>query len=54
MVEFIPKEKRILAGETFLEATECSVSYALADQQYRFSFEYIQGEAKHFEFFGKQ
>jgi len=48
------QRKSILAGETFLEATECSVGYALADQQYRFSFEYIQGEAKHFEFFGKQ
>lgn len=48
------QRKSILAGETFLEATECSVRYALADAQYRFSFEYIQGEAKHFEFFGKQ
>jgi hypothetical protein len=47
------QRKSILAGETFLEATECSVKYALADEPYRFSFEYIQGEAKHFEFFGK-
>jgi len=48
------KRKSILAGETFLDATECSVGYALAEEQYRFSFEYIQGEAKHFEFYGKQ
>ncbi len=48
------QRKNILAGETFLEATECSVKYALAEEQYKFSFEYIQGEAKHFEFFGKQ
>ncbi len=48
------QRKSILAGETFLEATECSVRYALAEEQYRFNFEYIQGEAKHFEFFGKQ
>lgn len=48
------QRKNILAGETFLEATECSVRYAVADEQYRFSFEYIHGEAKHFEFFGKQ
>ena len=48
------QRKSILAGETFLEATECSVGYAFAEEQYRFRFEYIQGEAKHFEFFGKQ
>ncbi len=48
------KRKSILAGETFLEAAECSVRYAMADEQYRFRFEYIQGEAKYFEFYGKQ
>jgi hypothetical protein len=48
------QRKNILAGETFLEAAECSVRYAMADEQYRFTFEYIQGEAKHFEFYGKQ
>jgi hypothetical protein len=45
--------KSILAGGTFLGASECIVSYALDEQQYRFRFEYIQGEAKHFEFYGK-
>ena len=48
------QRKSILAGKTFLEAAECSVGYALAEEQYRFRFEYIQGEAKHFEFYGKQ
>jgi len=48
------KRKSILAGETFLEAAECSVRYAIADEQYGFRFEYIQGEAKYFEFYGKQ
>ncbi|UPT77579.1 hypothetical protein MN086_00130 [Sulfurovum sp. XGS-02] len=48
------KRKSILAGETFLEAAECSVRYAMADDQYGFKFEYIQGEAKYFEFYGKQ
>ncbi len=48
------KRKSILAGETFLEAAECSVRYAMADEQYGFRFEYIQGEAKYFEFYGKQ
>jgi hypothetical protein len=48
------KMKSILAGETFLEAAECSVRYAVADEQYGFRFEYIQGEAKYFEFYGKQ
>lgn len=47
------KRANIVAGKTFLEAAECSVSYALAEQQYRFGFEYIDGEAKHFEFYGK-
>ena len=48
------KRKSILAGKTFLEAAECSVRYAMADEQYGFRFEYIQGEAKYFEFYGKQ
>ena len=48
------KRKSILAGKTFVEATECSVGYTLSEEQYRFRFEYIQGEAKHFEFYGKQ
>ena len=47
------ERKNILAGDTFLDATECLVSYALEEEQYRFRFEYIQGEAKHFEFHGK-
>jgi len=48
------QRKSILADKTFLEAAECSVSYAFAEEQYRFRFKYIQGEAKHFEFYGKQ
>jgi len=48
------QRKSILADKEFLDATECSVSYALAGERYRFRFEYIQGEAKHFEFYGKQ
>jgi hypothetical protein len=45
--------KSVLAGESFIDATECLVSYSLEEQQYRFRFEYIQGESKHFEFYGK-
>ncbi len=48
------KRKSILAGETFIEAAECSVRYAMADEQFGFRFEYIQGEANYFEFYGKQ
>jgi len=48
------KRKSILAGKTFVEAAECSVGYTLSEEQYGFRFEYIQGEAKHFEFYGKQ
>jgi len=48
------QRKSILAGKDFLDETECTVSYALMEERYRFSFEYRQGEAKHFEFYGKQ
>ncbi len=48
------ERKNILVNKEFLDETECSVSYALAGEQYRFRFEYIQGEAKYFEFYGKQ
>lgn len=48
------QRKSILADKEFLDATECSVEYAFEQEQYRFRFEYIQGEAKHFEFYGKQ
>ena len=48
------QRKKILAGETFLEESECSVSYASSGNLYRFTFEYIRGEAKYFEFYGKQ
>ena len=47
------ERKSILAGEAFLDATECLVHYSLEEQQYGFRFEYIQGESKHFEFYGK-
>ena len=45
--------KNIVAGKTFLEESQCDVSYASAGGQYKFRFEYILGEAKHFEFYGK-
>ena len=48
------ERKSIMAGKTFLDASVCSVSYTLSEAQYKFRFEYIQGEAKHFEFYGKQ
>ena len=48
------QRKNIVAGKAFLDETECIVSYTLLEEQYRFSFEYRQGEAKHFEFYGKQ
>ena len=48
------KRKSILADKKFVEAAECSVGYAFAKEKYSFRFEYIQGEAKHFEFYGKQ
>lgn len=46
--------KNIIAGKNFLEESECSVSFKSAGGHYAFRFEYIKGEAKHFEFFGKK
>jgi len=44
------EKKILLAGGTFLEESQCSVSYGAG---YRFTFDYIRGEAKYFEFHGK-
>ncbi len=46
--------QNVLADTAFMDETQCSVSYRYAKEQYRFGFEYIQGEAKYFEFYGKQ
>jgi hypothetical protein len=43
-------KKQILAGSTFLGESRCSVRY---DGGYRFTFDYIEGESKYFEFHGK-
>lgn len=48
------QKKTLFAGKEFLEETQCSVRYALNGGFYRFTFEYIEGGAKHFEFYGKQ
>jgi len=44
---------KILAGSNFIQESTCMVSYRTAGEPYRFSFEYVQGEAKYFEFYGK-
>lgn len=44
-------KKKLLAGSSFLGASSCSVDYGTG---YRFTFKYINGESKHFEFYGKQ
>ena len=44
------KKKNLLAGGTFLAESRCSVRYG---DGYRFTFDYIRGEAKYFEFHGK-
>jgi hypothetical protein len=48
------ERKTLFPGKEFLDATACSVQYALGGAYYRFTFEYIEEEAKHFEFYGKQ
>lgn len=45
------EKKNLLAGGTFLKESRCSVNYGAG---YRFTFDYIRGEAKYFEFHGKQ
>ena len=36
------------------DTAKCSVNYSFDGDYYRFSFEYIEGEAKYFEFYGKK
>jgi hypothetical protein len=43
--------EKLIAGKNFLEESVCTVSYQSAQRAYSFRFEYIQGEAKHFEFY---
>jgi hypothetical protein len=42
--------KDVLASGKFLEASYCTVYYGAG---YKFTFDYIEGEAKYFEFYGK-
>jgi len=44
------EKKNLLAGSNFLGESRCSVNYGAG---YKFTFDYIQGEAKYFEFYGK-
>lgn len=46
------QRKALLADKIFLDETACTVQYALSGEQYKFRFEYRQGEAKYFEFYG--
>ena len=48
------QRKTLFAGKEFLEETQCTVRYALGGAYYRFTFEYIEGGAKYFEFYGKE
>ena len=45
------ERKAILAGEVFMDTTECMVSYMLDERQYRFRFEYINGTTKRKTYF---
>ena len=44
------EKKHLLAGGTFLGESHCTVNFGAG---YKFTFDYIQGEAKYFEFYGK-
>jgi len=44
------EKKNVLAEGTFLGESRCSVNFGAG---YKFTFDYIQGEAKYFEFYGK-
>ena len=43
----------LFAGDTFTNQSACTVQYAMDGKQYRFGFEWIEEEAKHFEFYGQ-
>ncbi len=45
------EKKNLLAGSTFLGESRCSVTYG---DGYRFTFDYIAGESKYFEFYEKR
>lgn len=45
------EKKNLLAGSTFLGESRCSVTYGAG---YKFTFDYIAGEPKYFEFYGKR
>lgn len=44
------EKKNLIADGAYLGESHCSVQYGAG---YRFTFDYIQGGAKHFEFYGK-
>ena len=44
------EKKNLLASGTFLGESRCTVNFGAG---YKFTFDYIQGEAKYFEFYGK-
>ena len=44
------EKKNLLAEGTFLGESRCTVNFGAG---YKFTFDYIQGEAKYFEFYGK-
>jgi len=46
--------KKLIAGKKFWEESQCTVTFKSGEKPYNFRFEYIQGEAKHFEFYGKK
>ena len=45
------EKQNVLTGSTFLGESRCMVNYGAG---YKFTFDYIEGEAKYFEFYGKQ
>jgi len=44
------EKKNLLADGTFLGESRCTVNFGAG---YKFTFDYIQGEARYFEFYGK-
>jgi len=46
------QEKKDLFS-TYQGESRCKVGFGMGKEHYRFSFEFIQGEAKYFEFYGK-
>lgn len=51
--DYNARKKILVNNNTFLAESSCNVTYGVNNRRYRFTFNYIRREAKHFEFHGQ-